>query len=281
VALRGGPSNDAPVVGHVAVGDAVEIADVRRQWFRLAGSEPRWINLYHLEMFPRTVTFAARSAVNLRAAPGGEVLTRVDLDGTYPVLDAARHGRFDEPWYRLTVGGAQGWVAGRLVERRSYRMPGVHLIAGLYRYGRGQFEVAASEFEAFLDSVPEQDNVMRAATLRFLAASRLAATQGPDQVTRALADLDQAMRYTPFDPDARVMRALVQIGSSERVGDAVVDIHRALELDRGHPGARRLLEQIDAASGPRGLEAFSPAPLDAAVQSRFEDLRMEHLRGPR
>jgi len=260
VELRAGASNDAPVVARVPEGIALRGRDMVRQWLKVVrpdGGEA-YINLYHVEMFPDRVTFAGRRAVNLRgsAGSGGTAVGRVDLDGTYPVLGAVRAARA-EPWYRISAGGREGWVAGRLVERRSYTFPAVHLVAGLYRYARGQFPLAAAELEAFLADARDEDNVTQSVARQFLAASRVAGRAGPAALAAALRDLDEAVELTPFDPAAYAMRALVNLGAHDVVA-TVADIDRALALDRRDPEAQRLLADVLATARGPGLRRLAP-----------------------
>ena len=278
VDIRSGPSNDEPVVSHVPVGGAVNIVDMQQQWLRLDGGTPRWINVYHVEMFPETVTFLSRSNVNLRVQPGGDVVASVNLNGRYSVLDAARYGESAEPWYRLNVDGQEGWVASRLVNRRNYTFPGVHLIAGLYRYGRGQYGRAVGEFSAFLDTVPEDDNVTRAAAYKFLAASRAASEESGPAPARSLSDLDQALRFTPFDPDVHTMRSLINAGAGANMTEAVQDLKRALEYDSEHEGALTVLRQMSDAAGDDELQSLAADTIEAETEAEFRNLQQIYLR---
>ena len=209
------------------------------------------------------------------------MLASVNLDGRYDVLDAARYGKFDEPWYRIEVQGRRGWVAGRLVKRRSYTFPAVHLIAGLYRYGRGQYSTATEELEAFLAAIPDEDNVTRAAALEFLAVSRLADERAnPARVIAAIKDLEKVSRLTPFDASVYTLRAMVWTGTGTRraLGNAVADLEHALELNRGGEGARQLLADLIAISDRMGLEVLAPGqPLDA-LEAHLESLHQAYSR---
>lgn len=260
VELRADASNDAAVVARVAEGTALQGRDMVRQWLKVERPEggAAFINLYHVEMFPDRVAFAGRRAVNLRASAGvgGAPAGKADLDGDYPVLAAVRAERA-EPWYRISAGGREGWVAGRLVERRSYAFPAVHLVAGLYRYARGQFAEAARELEAFLADAGDQDNVTQSVARQFLAASRVAGRPGPPAVAAALGELGTAVQLTPFDPSAYAMRALVNLGGHD-LEATVADIDRALALDRRDPGTQRLLADLLAASRGPGLRRLAP-----------------------
>ena len=258
----------AQVVAHVPVGGRVNGVDLSGHWLNVTpgegtvpGTDTRalWLELKHVDMFPADIQFFSRSNVNLRPEPGGEPAWRVDLDGRYAVRDAQRYGRYDEPWYRIEVDGREGWVAGRLVNRRSYVFPGVHLIAGLYRYGRGQPDRAVAEIEAFLADVPEEDNVTRASAYKFLAASRLANERvRPRVVDAALKDIDAAAALTPFDASVYTLRSVVHAGRSQQVELALRDLQHALDLNRRDPAARRLLRDMTRASEQPSWRFLAP-----------------------
>jgi tetratricopeptide (TPR) repeat protein len=276
VELRAGPSNDASVVARVPEGTALQGQDMVRQWLKV--EHPRggeaYINLYHLEMFPDRVAFANRRGVNLRSAVGTDAapLGKVDLDGDYAVLGAARAARA-EPWYLIAAAGHEGWVAGRLVERRSYLFPVVHLIAGLFRYARGDFDRAVRELEAFLAGAEEEDNVTRAVARQFLAASRIAGRGGLGSgLEVALGDLDRAVNLTPFDPAAYRLRAVVRLGSGSNLEASLADLDEALSLDRNDAGSRRLLGEILSVSREQGLQLLAPGEDVRPAERLLQDL---------
>jgi hypothetical protein len=261
IALRERASNDSPVTAFVPVGSQVKAIDMNRQWLKVSrqGADPAWINIYHVEMLPRSIEFFDRRNVNLRARPGGSSIARVNLDGAYQVNDAQRHGQYGEPWYFIEVGSRRGWIAGRLVNRRSYTFPAVHLIAGLYRYGRSQFRKAQEEFEAFLAQSPNEDNVTQATVLQFLAASRVAGQRNSTSKGRqALSDLDLASKLTPFDAKIYSLRAVVRVGAEKQMVSVVADLEQALELNKRDPTALRLLHDMSRISERYGLDVFVP-----------------------
>lgn len=280
VDLRAGPSSDARVLARVPEGTALNGREMVRQWLKveLPGGGEAYINIYHLEMFPDRVTFVSRSGVNLRSAAGTDAapVGKVDLDGDYAVLDAARATRA-EPWYLIAAGGHEGWVAGRLVERRSYLLPVVHLIAGLYRYARGDFDRAVHELESFLADADAEDNVTRAVARQFLAASRITAPRGLGSgLEVALGDLDRAVNLTPFDPAAYRLRAVVRLGSGRDVVASLADLDEALSLDRDDVGSRRLLGEILAVSHDQGLQRLAPGEDVRPAERLLEDLRVQY-----
>jgi tetratricopeptide (TPR) repeat protein len=276
VELRAGPSNDSPVVAKVPEGSALKGHEMVRQWLKVErpdGGEA-YINLYYVEMFPDRVTFVNRRAVVLRAAAGtgARSLAKVDLDGDYVVLGAAR-AEHSEPWYRIAVDGREGWVAGRLVERRSYLFPVVHLIAGLFRYARGDFDRAVSELEAFLADAEDEDNVTRAAARQFLAASRLAGREGRGRgIEAALGDLDRAVDLTPFDPGAYSLRAVVRLGSGRSLDASLADLKQALSLDRNDAGSQGLLGEMLSRLHRWGLQPLAPGQDVRPAEELLQDL---------
>jgi SH3-like domain-containing protein len=280
IELREGPSNDARIVAHVPVGSRIEAVDMQQQWLKVRSTDgsDRWINLFHVEMFPEVVTFRSRYKVNLRDAPGGNRIGSTDLNGNYEVHDAARHGKYDEPWYQISANGRMGWVAGRLVSRRSYIFPGVHLIAGLYRYGRGQYDQASDELEAFIDETPEDDNVSRATALRFLAASRLADSHDdPSRVHEALNDLDSSVQLTPYDASGYTLRALVSAGSLHGLDQSIDDLSHALTLNHRDTGALQLLRAMSSASHKYDLNVFTGGYVTADDRQKFMSIEDTYL----
>ncbi len=280
IALHDAPSNGSPVSARVPVGGQLKVVDMQRQWLKVErqAAAPAWINIYHVEMFPRIIEFFSRRGVNLRAEPGGDSLAKVDLDGAYDVIDTRRHGEYGEPWYFIEVGTRRGWIAGRLVNRRSYTFPSVHLIAGLYRYGRGQFNQAEDELQAFLSQSPDEDNVTRAAVLQFLAASRVAGHRsGSRKIRQALDDLQKAVELTPFDSRVYSLRAVVQAGAQREVARAVDELKHALELNQRDPGARQLLRDLSTVSESYGLNVFAPGRSIGDSRKNLQALKYEYL----
>lgn len=282
VPLRAQPSNDSPVIGYAPVGGRVQAVDMQREWIRLSwqAGKTAYINVYHVEMFPLRVTFSNRKDVVLRAGPktASAAVAKLRLDGDYEVIDAARGDR-DEPWYRIRQGSATGWVAGRLVARRSYIFPAVNLIGGLFRYGRGDFEGAAAALQAFLAEAPGESNVTRAAAYQFLAASRIAgAPSAAASVKAALADLEQSAALTPFDPAVYNLRAVIEIGSGRGLMAGLKDIERSLDLDPADADAQRLLTSLVEIQKRHALEVLAIEQDLGGATEYLEKLREKYLR---
>ena len=282
VELRDHPSPESRVIGYVPTGGRIEVTDMQGRWMKVRSPEDReqdsWINVYHVEMFPETIEFAHRRNVNFRASPNGEKIGPVDLDGRYGVLDAKRHGRYDEPWYLIKVHGREGWVAGRLISKRSYIFSGVHLVAGLYRYGRGQYSRAANEFRAFIDNTSSQDNVTRAAAYKFLAASHLAGARvHSGRVENALSDIDAAVKLTPFDASGYTLRALVNAGGARQLQPAIKDLEQALKLNRRDTGALQMLESMSQAYIKEDPRSSPPRLISPALTTEIKQLEKAYL----
>ena len=238
IALRSEPSNASDIVTHVAEGSAVKVIDMTRQWLRVESktSQDLWINIYHLEMYPKDLTFNNVTSVNLRKGPEQARLASVNLNGNYAVLNAARAGRWDTPWYQIEVMGQRGWVRRDVATSRSYTFPAVHLIAGFYRYNAGQYKLAGREFSDYLTVVPEEDNVTRSGVLKLMAASELAGSSARDRSVNVASDyLDQAEQYTPYDASVYSLRALLNMASAQRFAAALEDLQRAYLLNARDP----------------------------------------------
>ena len=282
VPLRAEASNDSPIAGYVPVGSSIQAIDMQREWIKLRWQTDKtaYVNSYHLERFPLRVTFSSRRDVVLRAGPksASSPVAKVVLDGDYEVLDAAR-GAGAEPWYRIRQGSATGWVAGRLVARRSYIFPAVNLIGGLFRYGRGDYKGATEAFQAYLAEAPEESNVTRAAVYQFLAASRIAGGSSIDRgVKTAIADLDRSAGLTPFDPAVYNLRAVVQLGSGHGLMEGLKDIERSLNLDPTDADAQRLLATMVDLSKRHALEVLGIDQDLQAAAGYIDKLREQYLR---
>lgn len=282
VPLRAAASNESPIIGYVPVGDSVKAVDMQGIWVKLRWQSDKtaYVNIYHVDVFPLRVTFSNRKDVALRAGPksASSQVAKVSLDGDYEVLDAAR-GPGAEPWYRIRQGNTTGWVAGRLVARRSYIFPAVNLIGGLFRYGRGDYKGATRSLQAYLAEAPEESNVTRAAVYQFLAASRIAGGKSVDQgVKAALADLDQSAALTPFDPAVYNLRAVVELGSGHGLMEGLKDIERSLDLDPTDADAQRLLATMVDLSKRHALEVLGIDQDLQAAAGYIDRLRERYLR---
>ena len=84
----------------------------------------------------------------------------------------------------------------------------------------------------------------------------------PDAAKQAVGDLDAAIRLTPLDPSAYVLRALVRIGAQSPLELTLGDLEKALELDYGHAGARRLVMGLEQAAREQRLTLITQGALD-------------------
>ena len=204
IALRAGPSNNARIVSRFPVGRQIRAHDMIEQWFEVEAQDGQsaFINIYHLEMTPRVVTFSRpRTNVNVRSAPGPAAppIGKDNFRGDYQVLAVRRHAS-GEFWYRIKSERHDGWIAGRLVIP-NWSFPVVHFVSGLYRYGRGNFRMAVSEFERFIARAENEDNVNLAAAHQFLAASRIAYRSAFDpEFKSVLDDLERAVDFPHLIP---------------------------------------------------------------------------------
>ena len=265
VPLRGGPSNDDPVVAYVREGSSIHGEDMAEQWLRVnVNSESAYINIYHLHITPPSVNTKMRSSVNVRPGPGATAtLGKVTLSGNYPVIDVGedKEGRI---WYRVDAGDASGWVAGWLF-RPNYLFTIVDFVEGLYRYARFDFNGAIQAFHRFLERGEDESNVTLATAQQFLAASRLAAAaqDGFDRaVSQAMHDLVAAEELTPYDPGLYALRAAIGFGSPEYVELGARSLETALHLDSRNRLARALLGQIN--------ELFEEGGLETLTRSEFQ-----------
>ncbi len=258
IGLHTEPGNQSPVINHVPVGSLVQVVDADRQWLKVKRSDgnPAWINIYHLEMFPREIRFFSRSKVNLRTSPGGALKAKVNLDGNYQVHNGRRYGKYGEPWYLIQAGDHRGWVAGRLVNQRSYTFPAVHMIAGLIRYGRMRYSDADHNFETFLDRAKDEDNVTQSTASQFLAAGIMANSEGRAG-KKAMLVLQDAEELTPFDSRVHILSSVIVASQPGKMIPALTYLERALELNPRDRDARNLLTVLLKIQRSHGLRVLN------------------------
>lgn len=280
VPLRGGPSNQTPIVGYVPEGRSIQVRDMTEQWFRVQtqSGETAFLNIYHAEITSRTVHTRARRNVNIRPSPdGSRSLGKVDLSGSYDVIDVGTDGK-KRIWYRIAAGGREGWVAGWLF-KSNFTFPMIHFVEGLYRYARHDFNGSIAALQRFVVRGTRESNVTLAAAHQFLAAARLARSgQNPLGAQRAaLHNLDAAATLTPFDPRAYALRSLANLVSARTTEKGILDLQRALELDFRSDAAKGLLRNLDQAVGRVGTKVLGAGrpPLPAVV-NRFDSLRRRY-----
>jgi tetratricopeptide (TPR) repeat protein len=292
VAVRAAPRPEAPVIEELGADVALTMTAMRGAWLEVDTPAGRHGFLHMeknrpVELPPPTVA-AHRKSVNLRAAPGGEVLTRTDLVGEFPVLDrryVPGHGL----WYRLAVGGRAGWVSAVLVEER-FRLPAVDFTAGVLRFQAGNFTGARAHFDRFLRLHPGERNVTLGAAHQYLGASHLNA-RFPNPAA-AIDALSAAVTLTPFSADAFKARAVANAGlamSEDRPPipvleaaptAAVADLTQAIRLNPYDRQAWAMVGTLDAAAAGAGDPKLRRAV--AADPSRLRDQLEEihHLAPP-
>lgn len=241
--LRARPCETAPAQGRVPRGMIVKAIDMNGAWFKVQLSEGSsgFIKSKEVEVPPRQVE-ALRTRVNLRNGPGTDygIKKTMDLMGVFEVLDM-RYRREHGLWYRLSVDGSDGWVAGFLVRPR-FSLPVVHFLAGLYRFQGQKFREADQELTQFINTPGvEAGSANLATAYQFQGASRLMVDELRD---RALECFSQAVFLTPYDPDAHTLFALIKIGITKQVGTGLDDLTKALELDNQNQQARFLVSVL-------------------------------------
>jgi hypothetical protein len=282
VPLHAGPSNGAPIVGHVPVGRSLQAFDMFERWFRVTTGqgETAFIDMRHLEIAPRSLHTTPRTNVHIRPAPGSSrTYGLADLSGDYDVLDVGKDAR-GRDWYRIDAGGKRGWVAGWLFAP-NFTFPAVHFVEGLHRYARHDHDGAIAALERFVARGAQESNVTRSVAHQFLAAALLTrdACDPADALEPALAHLDAAVALTPFDPDVYALRALVRLGSLNDLERSVGELEDAFELDARNIASRDLLREMDEIIQRNGIETLTPGlPVAPEVKTRIERLRRRFLR---
>ena len=275
VDIRQNPQADATVIQRVPGEQVLQAVDMQDDWFELAldGGERGYVHagsFGRLRLPPREVVAQLRS-VNLRKGPGTDhaVVRKGDLVGTFPVLDMRyRHGK--GLWYRIDIGAEKTWIAGWLVRPR-FSIPAVHFLAGLYRYYGNRAKDGVAAFEDFIASTgPHEDNVVLASAHQLLGACRLLSN---DPAWKGYEDFSRAISYTPYDPDAYLLRSIAAFGGG-RTRAALDDLEKALSLDIKYPPARQLT--LAAASL---AQAKHVTPLSILTGLMSESQRTDELLG--
>jgi len=245
-------------IGRLVPGELAQALDMDGAWFKIARAdgEPGYIDagaFGNLQVPPRQVV-ADLDRVNLRAGPGTDhaVVAKRDLRGEFLVRDMRyREGR--GLWYRIDTGDRETWVAGWLVRPR-FSVPVVHFLAGLMRYYGERPEDGVAQFEQFLAATAAvEGNVTLAATNQLLGTCRLLSGQAVEQGYR---DFSTAVSYTPYDPDAYLLRSVAALGAG-RAPSAIADLDRALQLDPAYAPARRLTAAVARIAQQADVSALS------------------------
>ena len=251
------PDQGSEKIARVGAGKVMQALDMQGAWFKIAleNGESGYVDaggFGNLKVPPRMVV-AALNSVNLRAGPGTDhrkVATR-PLRGEFLVRDM-RYRSGKGLWYRIDTGERETWVAGWLVKPR-FSVPVVHFLAGLMRYYGERPQDGVDLFEQFLQMTSSgEDNVTLAATNQLLGTCRLL---GGGDVEMGYRDFSTAINYTPYDPDAYLLRSVAALGSG-RAESAIADLDRALQLDPKYLPARRLTAAVAAISNETNVSAL-------------------------
>lgn len=260
VAVRGAPQADAAVLEQVPAGRVLHAVDMQGAWFEveLPGGRHGFVHagtFGNLQLPPRQV-IADLGQVNLRGGPGTDhpVVAKRDLKGAFRVLDM-RYREGKGLWYRIDTGAGETWVAGWLVRPR-FSLPVVHFLAGLYRYYGNRPQDGITAFEDFIRAAGDaEDHIVLATGYQLLGACRLLSDP---KARRGYDDFTQALRHTPYDPDAYLLRSVAALGNRQ-AGKALDDLDRALQLDASYPPARELAATLAAVAGQGGVTPLAVA----------------------
>lgn len=279
--LRAGPGNDKRVVARVPPGATLRGRNTHEQWLEVSVPDgtSAWVNLYYLELFPEIVRVTAATRLRRRQAPGvvAEPAALLDFPAAdYRVLEARRDS-VRAPWFLIENNGVRTWV-NRFEVSVQCRFPIVHFVAGLYRYGRQDYRGAEREFMTFLKRGTGDDPVTRATALRFAAASRIANRPTDESKEgRAVAErlLDQSVELTPFDPAAYTARAIVMLGSDDRLNEVFSDLRAASALVPGDPATHALIANLGELSRSGRVSLLLPEQDPRRVADEVHRLEAE------
>jgi tetratricopeptide (TPR) repeat protein len=153
-------------------------------------------------------------------------------------------------WYRIDLGSKETWVAGSLVRPR-FSIPAVHFLAGLYRYYANRYEDAAWEFLQFTRSPGvREDHLNLATAFQLLGACRLVGARDGSRAYEAYENFSQAVKLTPYDPEAYLLRSITALGMTRPV-EGIKDLDSALRLDPRYPPSRTLAAAVGRIAAER------------------------------
>lgn len=241
------PDGGSKKLMRLGAGKAVQAVDMQGGWFEivLENGGTGYVDageFGNLNVPPRVVV-ADIDSVNLRAGPGTDhrVVAKRSLRGDFPVKDM-RYREGKGLWYRIDTGEQETWVAGWLVKPR-FSVPVVHFLAGLMRYYGKRPQDGVDQFEQFLQATESgESNVTLAAANQLLGTCRLLSGE---RVRQGYQDFSKAISYTPYDPNAYLLRSVAALGGGG-AESAIADLDQALELDPQYPPARRLTAAVAA-----------------------------------
>ncbi|MFN9093901.1 MAG: hypothetical protein ACK5WN_06345 [Alphaproteobacteria bacterium] len=248
-----GPGEDTLRIRGLAEGTSVTVIEARGKWLQLRLPDDRvgWTNIYHLDFAP--IAVSAPVSVRPSSSPGASPSSSlISFSQPRPVLEMRRVG--NRRWYRIMVEGERsGWISDAQVEP-FHRIPGVHMLAGIYRLGAGQNERAEREFRAFLDSAdPDTDGTSErltvSAALQLIALARarkiIASGIKAERHSEVEEPLGKAALLTPFDPGLWALRAaLLLMIDPDRPERAFEALRRALTLDPDQPDVRAFSDAL-------------------------------------
>jgi hypothetical protein len=272
VPIRSEAAEEASLPSGLREGIPLRVIDARGKWLQVSLPDSRrvWINIYHTDLGPIEVTIPSGGSAILRTDPARTQGTRVRDQTIYRVEEVRRVANI--LWYRIISGERRGWVKEDEVEPR-HRLAAVHFLAGLYRFGAGQFQRAEREFNAFLQREGQRgDPVTHSAALQLIALARLRQNSRASPVSDAEEALAEALRLTPFDPAIYSMRAAIRLAQeTHSLPAALDDLSQALNLFPDHPAARSFASSLIATAieRPAALRAvgLNPDEILAAANS--------------
>jgi hypothetical protein len=260
--------------GTVLQGDAMS-----GPWYHVKDATGRsgYVHIDQLKVVPAAVT--ARSAVLvLRDEPREAATSRsvAVAQGSLAPLDVV----VDEKggaWYRISAGGADGWVGARQIDVR-FTLPSQHFLAGLYylRAPEGayqcQYRLAAEQFSRFIASGQSTEKNTNLATAHELfATSELRSSEacGRDEAA-ALRACSAAVELTPYDPVAYNLRAVGSLRTLQVTEPIVADLRSSVELDRQDPQTRALVGSVVMAAQQETIDA--PPPSRREVERLYREM---------
>lgn len=239
------PDSNSHRLLRLPAGRAIQALDMDGAWFKVQLADGKNGYLHagtfgNLQLPPRKIV-ADRKNVNLRSGPGTDhrIVANRNLRGEFLVLDM-RYRTGKGLWYRINTGDQETWIAAFLVKPQ-FSVPIVHFLAGLYRYYGQRPKDCVDEFGQFLrESTANEDHINIAAANQLLGTCRLLNRESPDL---GYAAFSKAISYTPYDPNAYLLRSVVSLGAGHPEY-AIEDLETALMLDPKHAPSRHLTATV-------------------------------------
>jgi hypothetical protein len=228
----------------------LDAVDMDGSWFKviLEDGSIGYVPSSEVHVFPKLVQIGIRGAP-LKKEPGkGHSITQLEPGGVYQVLDMRY--RFDGGfWFQIKAGEHFGWVHSNLAHPQ-FSLPIIHFLAGLEHFSTGRYREADGYLQQYVTAPGAEGSPANLSTAHQLMGVARIMRQPVIRVKdTALEPFDEAVNLNPTDPAAYLARCLAGLGILRNPELALLELGKALDLDRENAGARALLLSMEDVMG--------------------------------